>query len=76
MGHHQVVEARSSELTIRDCRPRVPVIANLPGFGNDAIRRIPFAEHIDYQPLSKGVRSHVIREFQRIPVHRSQSSTW
>jgi hypothetical protein len=63
---HEVVERASGVLAVGDLSRALPVVADLPSLGHDALGRVPLAEHLGDQALSEVVGANVVAQLDRI----------
>ena len=63
---HEVVERASGVLAVGDLSRGLPVVADLPSLGHDALERVPLAEHLGDQALSEVVGANVVAQLDRI----------
>src|SRR5829696_1892516 len=68
---HEVVERASGVLAVGDLSRGLPVVADLPSLGHDALGRVPLAEHLGDQALPEVVGANVVGQLDRIGLHRS-----
>src|SRR5215203_3233322 len=70
----EVVERLSGVLAVGNSSRSVPVVAYLPGLGNDAVWCVPLAEELGDQTLPEVVGAHVVGHLYRVRVHPSSST--